>query len=289
MENNKELHLTVEKTEIDLGLDREVRLLHVTDSHISKAYDYEGAELCSLAAARARCFDKGIDGQTERLYEEAKKYAADNGLIMVHTGDLIDFLSKANFHYLDHAFDGIDYIYAAGNHDFCHYVGRATEDWCYKRENMKKIAPHVKSNLHFDSRIIGGVNVVTLDDSYYNITQGQIEMLRAEAAKGYPILLFIHVPLYVPEYAAERLKEGPAYMVAAPRAVLEKYPSDRFFQQAPTEDTLKAVEYILGEPLIKAVFAGHTHANIDEKLENGVTQYITGATYEGLAREIIIR
>ena len=289
MENIKELHLTVEKTVIELGLEKEVRLLHVTDSHISKAYEHEGADLCGLAEARERYFDKGVPGQTVRLYEEAKQYAKDNDLIMVHTGDLIDFLSEANFDYLDHAFDGIDHIYAAGNHDFCHFVGRAAEDWHYKQQNMKKIAPHVKYNMHFDSRVVGGVNIVTLDDTYYNITAGQVEMLRAEAAKGLPILLFMHVPLYVPEYAKERLKVGPAYMVAAPRSIVEKYSSDRFYQQAATEETLKAVEYILSEPAIKAIFVGHTHENVTEKLENGVTQYITGSNYDGMAREIIIK
>ena len=289
MENNKELHLTVEKTVIDLGLKEEIRFLHVTDSHIAKAYDHEGADLLGLAAAREKYFDKGVPGQSVRLYEEAKQYAKDNNLLMIHTGDLIDFLSEANFDYLDHAFDGIDHIYAAGNHDFCHFVGRAAEDWYYKQQNMKKIAPHVKYNMHFDSRVVGGVNIVTLDDTYYNITAGQVEMLRAEAARGLPILLFMHVPLYIPEYAKERLKFGPAYMVAAPREIIEKYSSDRFLQQSPTEETLRAVEYIKSEPMIKAIFCGHTHENIDEKLDNGVMQYIAGATYEGFAREFVIK
>ena len=77
MENTKELPLTVEKTVIELGLEKEVRLLHVTDSHISKAYESEGADLCGLAVAREKYFDKGVPGQTVRLYEEAKVKGAN--------------------------------------------------------------------------------------------------------------------------------------------------------------------------------------------------------------------
>lgn len=282
--------LKIVKTEITIGLEKPVRLLHVTDSHIAEAYDSEGEELVTHARARTAAFEKGVPGRSRNFFDKAREYVAGEGITMVHTGDLIDFLSEANFDFLDRAFEGIDSIYAAGNHDFCHFVGRAKEDLFYKRENMKKIAPHIKENLVFDSRVIGGVNIVTLDNTYYRITDGQTDMLRAEAAKGYPILLFMHVPLYVKGFAKERMKRDPcAYVVAAPRELLYKYPTDRFYQQAPDEATLRAVEYIKSEPLIKALFTGHCHENHSEVLDNGVVQYITGAGYNGDAREIVVK
>lgn len=282
--------LNIIKTELDLGLGREVRLLHVTDSHISRAYESEDPELVKMARARAEFFDEGVPGQTEKLYEEACEYAKANNLVMVHTGDLIDFISEANLDYLEHAFDGIDHLYASGNHDFCLFLGKAREDWAYKRENMKRIAPRLRDNMTFASKIVGGVNLVALDDSYYAITDGQIEMLRAEVAKGLPTLLFMHVPFYTPEYSKFFLNgDGCTYMVATPTEILETYTEARFLQQAPTEVTLRAVDYILGEPLIKAFFVGHNHENGEEALSNGVMQYVTGATYKGYAREIIIK
>lgn len=284
------MELNIVKTELNLGLEKEVRLLHVTDSHICRAYDTEDADLCAMAKSRKAFFDGGIEGKTERLYEQACKYAKENGLTMVHTGDLIDFISEANLDYIEHAFDGIDCLYASGNHDFCHYVGRAKEDLLYKRENMKKIAPRIKDNMIFSSKDVGGVNLVALDDSYYRITDGQIDMLRAEAAKGMPILLFMHVPFYVPEYAEFFLKNnGCSYMLNTPREILERFSENRFFAMAPDEQTIRAVDYIMNEPAIKAFFVGHNHENGEEMLSNGVMQYITGATYKGYVREIIIR
>ena len=277
------------QTTIRIGLKKPVRFLHVTDSHISLADERDNADLRWLAEARAKEFDGGEPGSAVQLYREISDYARKRNLFVVHTGDLIDFLSQANFDFLDRAFDGVDYLYAAGNHDFCHFVGRATEDAAYKRENRKKTAPHLRSNLHFDSHVLGGVNLVALDDSYYLIDDGQTEMLRAEAAKGLPMVLCMHAPLYTPRCAEKRLAENPcAYLVAPPADVSARYPEDRRLQQTPDEATLRAVDYIKSEPLIKAIIAGHTHQNEEEPLENGIPQYTTGASYRGFAREICL-
>ena len=61
---------------------------------------------------------------------------------------------------------------------------------------MKRVAPHFKQNLYFDSKIAGGVNFVSLDNSYYLIEEAQTQMLKAEISKGLPIVLCMHTPLY---------------------------------------------------------------------------------------------
>lgn len=287
--NVQPIKLEILKTQLDLGLEKEVRLLHLTDTHISFAYDHEDKELVELANNRRKFFDKGIDGQCEKLFLEIKKYAMDNGMPIICTGDFIDFFSQANFDYLRHAFDGVEYMYAAGNHDFCHFVGKAKEDWLYKKENVKYIAPHINNNLLFSSRVFGGVNVVTLDDSYYSITKAQIEMLRFEIDRGYPILLFMHVPFYVPEYEKKVFHGEPCYMLDIPRHILSNYDYNRFYEMGISEETMESIDFIMKCPEIKAVFAGHTHFSGEEPLPNGVMQYITDGSYKGYAREIIIK
>lgn len=271
------------KTTIEIGLPAPVKLLHVTDSHI--ALDDPGRD-----CGRARAFEGERVGLCADYLEQAIACAKENGMPILHTGDLLDFLSEANYAYMDRVLDGVDYIYAAGNHDFCHCVGEAKEDAAYKWDNMKRTAPHVKSNLHFDARVIGGVNIVTLDDSYYLISDGQLEMLRAEAAKGYPMILCMHVPLFTPELADVMLSNGHpcAYLTGANEAYLSRYPQERRLQQTPDEATLRAIDAIKREKAIKAIVAGHTHINYEGRLENGVMQYLTDGSYHGWAREITI-
>ncbi len=286
------LQLEIIKTEIHIGLPAPLRLLHVTDSHISRWDEIdrlEDADKPLLAMERKKYFDGGINGQAEYLYEQALAYAKKENIPVVHTGDLIDFLSHANFAYMDQTLADVDIIYAAGNHDFCHFVGRAKEDYAYKWENIKIVAPHIKQNLYFDSQVRNGVNLITMDDTYYLLTDGQTELLRAEAAKGLPMLLFLHVPLYTEDYARMVLAEQPcAYLTGAPKELCDTYPEDRRLQQTPDAATLRCIDYIQSEPLIKAVVCGHMHRNVEGPLQSGIMQYTTDGSYAGYIRELIL-
>lgn len=281
--DNQSQQLRILKTELHVGLPAPVKLLHVTDTHI--AYDDPGHD-----CGRMKHFDGDVAGRTANYFEQAVRYAKQQNIPMLHTGDLIDFLSDATFTYVDRMLEGLDYIYAAGNHDFCHCVGEAKEDAAYKWEHMKITAPHFKSNLLFDSRVINGLNIVTLDNSYYLISDGQTDMLRAEAAKGYPILLCMHTPLYTPGYAEMRKDSGEEglCLVSAPQHILDGYNAHRRQQQTPDAATLRAVEYIKSEPLIKALIVGHLHENFEDTLENGVPQITTHGTFAGYVRELTI-
>lgn len=272
------MELNIVKSELKIGAKLPFKLLHVTDSHI--ALDDPGQDF-----GRFKLFPKA-----QRFFEETAEYAKENNIPILHTGDFIDFTSNANLKYIDEHLAPLDYMYAAGNHDFCHRVGFATEDDEYKRRQMKLTAPHIRSNLHFDSRVISEVNIVTLDNSYYLMTDGQIDLLRAEAAKGLPMILAMHNPIFTKEYADMILGEGNecAYLMGAPDEYTSKYPEHRRLQQTPDAATLRAIDYILGEPLIKAVVVGHLHRNYEGTLPNGVPQITTAGGYSGCAREISV-
>ncbi len=280
--------LNIIKTTVQIGLPAPVRILHVTDSHICRTNDADAAfdpELPGHARDRGNAF--GGEEQVEDYYLQSLAYAKRENIPLIHTGDLYDFMSEANLTYMKETLATVDSVYAAGNHDFCHFVGRAIEDYPYKWENLRRVQPYVKQNLYFDSRIIGGLNFVTLDDGYYLFSRGQEECLRAEAAKGYPIVLCMHVPLYTPCLAEKILEKNVcAYVTGAPREMYTRYPNDRRLQQNPDCATLEMIDYILTEPMIKAVIAGHVHLNFEEPLANGIPQLCTHAGYAGYAREI---
>ena len=115
--------LQIIKTEFHIGLQTPVRLLHVTDSHICLANETDAAfdpELPDHAKHRGDAF--GGEEQVESYYMQALDYARRENIPIVHTGDLYDFLSEANFAYMEQTLATVDCIYAAGNHDFCHFV-----------------------------------------------------------------------------------------------------------------------------------------------------------------------
>ena len=57
----------------------------------------------------------------------------------------------------------------------------------------------------------------------------------------------------------------------------EAYPSTKAFY-----------DYVCGEPMIKAVLAGHVHFPFESMLPGGKPQFVTGLGSEGYAREITI-
>lgn len=274
--------LTIDELSIKIGATKPFSFLHVTDSHIAR---WDKDKPCD----RWKCFGDTPE-KPERYFEQAADYCRENGTVMLNTGDMIDFLSNESLRYIDKAFEGLDYIYAAGNHDFCHRVGDATENKAYKMRNLALVAPHIKSNLNFDSRVINGINFVTLDDGYYMISDAQCEMLRFEAAKGLPIILCVHNPFYAQKTGEMMLEEnGSCALVNTPLEVIEKFRDPyRRFQQEPDEATIRACEYIMGEPLIKAIFCGHLHKYFDEMLPNGVMQYCGAASFVGRARLVTV-
>ena len=101
--------LKILKTTVDIGLGHEVKVLHVTDSHI--ALDDEGDE-----RGRFKYFSNA-----EEYFHQTCAYAKENGLTMLNTGDLLDAHTESNFAFADKYLLPTDTIYAAGNHDFCHF------------------------------------------------------------------------------------------------------------------------------------------------------------------------
>ena len=280
--------LEITETKLNIGAEKPFSIMHITDAHVCRAYESEGEKLVSLAHRRAeRAF--GGEESVERLFEEAVAFGVKNADIIAYTGDIYDFLSQANFDYTDAFLAQKDYIYAAGNHDFCTAPGADREDMRFKMRQLSAVSPHFNGNLLFSSRVVNGVNLITMDNSYYKFTKGQFDMLRAEAARGLPMIIFVHTPFYSEKHAEYKMsKDNCAYLVAPPETLLSRYPKDRADYQRADRITEAVTRYIMNEPAIKAVFAGHTHENYEEPLEGGLPQYITGGTFLGDARFITV-
>lgn len=274
--------LKIIKNTLRIGAKKPFKLLHMTDTHITRGAP-DGMN-------RTPTFDVDYKGCAEDYFFRALEYAKANGMTLLHTGDIIDFFSKENFDFVDEYFGDADYIYAAGNHDFCHYLGRAKEDYEYKWEKIVDIAPHIKNNLYFYSRVINGVNIVALDNSYYLVDRGQLEALKAEVAKGYPVILAMHVPLYTDELkkVCDEDEDPLTYSMATPKEILDGYNGYRRSQMSPDAETLEFVEYIKNEKAIKALVTGHRHLNQEGEVRDGLVQYVTHGSFAGYVREITI-
>ncbi len=272
-------------TELCVGATAPFSLLHVSDTHLPLADERDDERKIRLANGRWGAFPTA-----EADFYEILRIAEQENKTVVHTGDLIDFVSEKNLDMAREMAERIDLFMAAGNHEFSLYVGEAVEDAAYRAQSLDRVQAAFKNPIRFASREVNGVNLVAIDNSYYLFEEWQLAALRAEVGKGLPILLFMHNPLYSEEYYEFSLvgkKKGtPAYLVAVPEERMTDYSEQRFSQQRADVTTVETVEYIKSQSLIRGVFVGHIHKDFEAPLTPTLMQYTTGI---GTVREIQIR
>ena len=255
---------------LHLGIEKPIRILQLTDVHLSLADDKDAEGMKAHAAERRREFCKEA-GYPERdpvgYFEEAMEYSKNFDCTVI-TGDVIDFVSHANCETARNILLGRDYMFCAGNHEVCPKVGKP-DSFERKEKITDEIQTIFRGDMIFESRIVGGVNVIAIDNSYYTWTEAQLEKLKFEVARGLPCILFCHVPL-----TYHNMRHEPSHKDLG---VSEEY--KRF--------VLSVNEYIINEPMIKAVFSGHMHitgvTDIGEKKD-----YTLGALFKGIVGEITI-
>lgn len=278
--------MILEKSVVKIGLEKPVKILHVTDSHISFVDEYDNERKHELA-------NRLFNPEKEKYLYEHIAYSKENCDILVHTGDLFDFVSHANTLKAREILSDEHIFFIAGNHEYSQYVGEAWEDKAYRMNSymeMERFGGFGVPML-WNTRIVGGLNIVGMDNSYYLFEDWQLYRLKNEVEKGLPIILALHDPLFeqsLYDYHMQRVPNECTYLVGCDEEHLEKYSEFRAYQQRPDEPTLRMIEYIKSEPAIKAIFTGHLHFSFESKLTDSLTQFVTGGGYDGYAREVTL-
>ncbi len=260
-------------TRVNIGIEKPFSFLHISDNHVALADERNDQRKIDLANNRVKYF-----ANAEENVEQAREFAKENDTFIVSTGDLLDFTSEKNYEYAKALSDSCDIIMAAGNHEFSHYLGEAKEDTAYKMASLDRIQECFKNNILFSSRKVNGVNIITIDNSYHQMEKWQTERLKEEIKLGLPILVFMHTPLYQPDFydlMINKLHHPCAFLMNVPDELVDLYPEGLHEHHLATADTREAYELMVNEPLIKAVFTGHIHVDFEADLNEGKKQYST--------------
>lgn len=289
-----DLKLDIRPLKMNVGATKPFKALHFSDTHFTRVFDHESERKRKLAAARQRSFP-----WAEHYFDMQMDYAQQHNLMIIHTGDMNDLITEANLKHVAEQTRVGDWIFAPGNHDFSLFVGEAWEDEAYKAQSYDKVQAAFPNDLTFASRVINGVNFVSLMNGYYYVTEYQAERMKEEVKRGLPIVLLCHVPFYTPKHCEWVLKSNNNYATAVmgtPREITENfrpnpnYPIDHWKQcrlQMRTNDTTMAfIEWLKQQPALKAILCGHNHHFYKEQFSPTAVQYIVGAGYKGAAYEV---
>lgn len=266
--------MSIIETRLNVGAKTPFRVLHITDTHLTYADMRDGERKVLLSERRKQSFPCA-----EATLEAASRLAGEQGIPILHTGDLLDFVSLANLERVKKFTDENDCFAAAGNHEFSLYVGEAKEDAAYRNQSLPAVQAVFKNDIRMSSRIICGVNFVALDNGYYLFERAQLDFLKEEAKKELPMVLLMHTPLYEERLYAIRTQSNPvAFLSGVPEHLMGGYPPKRYEQQLADEVTLETLEYIKREPYIKAVIAGHIHSNYEGVFGDRIPHITTSCT-----------
>lgn len=188
-----------------------------------------------------------------------KKVQDQKSDVLALVGDILSCPSFANVEYVSRtlARSGLDWMYVSGNHDW-HFEGVPGSDMEQRAEWIPaRLKPLYRgANPLFHSRVVKGLRLVMIDDSTYEVTEEQLAFWKAEAAKGDPVVLLMHIPLWTEGWGLFTCGNPEWGAAKDPYWQIEK--RQRWApRQTPT--TFAFREAVLNTPNLAAVLTGHIH------------------------------
>ena len=187
----------------------------------------------------------------EKMLAKARAERPD---LLLLVGDNLSFPTLANIDYLaaQLSASGLDWYYVAGNHDW-HFEGVPGSDEAQRAEwAPKRLAPLYRGRDPFmSSRVVKGVRFVAIDNSIYHVSEAQLAFWKAEAAKGDPTVLFMHIPLWLPGWGLFTCGNPDWGAARDPYATIERRET---WAPRQSPSTFAFRDAVLGTPNLVGVF-----------------------------------
>lgn len=274
--------------ELAVGATKPFRALHFSDSHLNFM---SAAEQVNDGAKRAFKNRVPMFPQSLVNFQASVDHARRNGLLMLHTGDLVDYESEANYAIAGRTLGKMaDLHFAIGNHEYWNPKGGKTRD-----EIRARVQKAFANDVQVSSRVVNGVNFVAFDDANNNISADVCRRVKAEFGKGLPVVLMMHVPFYTPAtfaWSFETLgcgtKYGTADIAGVPAEIVRsKYRPNQIDYNIPRAPTLELMAFLKEQRTLKAILCGHMHSAFSDRFSETAMQYVVGGNFKGDACEIL--
>lgn len=285
--------LRVSSFTLEVGATAPFRAVHFSDTHINlsdieEMYASDGnykAGVCRYAR-----FPQAIPS----FYATLDFAAREPNTLLLHTGDLIDFGTRACYDFVRHNIRGLEILFAIGNHEY------ENADSSYNRNDpdgmlVKMAATGIGKDMLFSARVVNGVDFVAFDNARFGSGLVQPDVISAverEFEKGLPVVLMCHVPPYLSNGFQESGLQGRidyALQRNAPEDIPvykdeTKYSRAARWDVGKDETTRAFWDRVRERDNFKALLCGHRHWAWNEPFGKG-RLYIAGANYEGAVNE----
>jgi len=271
------------------------RIFHITDTHLALVDGREEpfkkySERMGKAYKINKQFETGDDITCRESFEQSLQRAKEqNADFLALTGDIFSFPSEAAIEWVVQKLKEteIPFGYIAGNHDW-HYEGmegssnQLRETWT--KERLKPM--YQGNNPLFASYDINGVRMVFIDNSTYEIQPEQFEFFKQQTNSGIPVILYIHIPLYMPGRSLGYGCANPQWGEESDKG-FEVERREKWRKGGHTSTTFSFYDEVFKAQNLLAIFAGHTHRPALD-VKNNIPQIVSGPNTTGYYTEINI-
>ncbi|WP_436415945.1 metallophosphoesterase family protein [Petrimonas sp.] len=295
--DNEEWNCVRKSTELETtimlhGLKEPFTIMQIADSHIS--YENESDKEFDIYSKRMREANPTvIDYKTKErvssldgfssILQHAKDLKTD---FIVLNGDIISYPSATAIQTIYELMEktNIPFVYTAGNHDW-HYEGmpgsaeQLRKEWTEKR---LKILYKGKNPL-YESNIINGINIVTIDNSTYQVNEEQVNFYKEQQRKKEPIALFLHIPIYMPTIGSSSFGDPTWGASIDYNYQIER--RERWPESGNAPSTYRFINEVMKTKKLTGIFAGHLHQATTISYKDKY-QFIAGAGIYGQYRLI---
>ena len=268
--------LDVLHTTLNVGLKKPVRLLHITDIHITEVSPKDEPWQQELMKERTEVFVKEgnyPEKTPEDYFREAIALAKELGAILVVTGDAYDVYTKGNLAKFKEIISGEDMMFTPGGHEYQKQIVRTLEEPDgYGAVMEEKLREDISEfDIDFEARAIGGVNIITANNALDYFPPYTVNRFEETLKNGLPTVVFFHDPL-----DDKLLNMTEAYHENV------KITKEEYLFSHRMLDALKL------SPQVISTFSGHHHTS-REYLCDQKTHYVTGGLFKGVCRLIELK
>ncbi|MBE6732135.1 MAG: hypothetical protein E7564_10645 [Ruminococcaceae bacterium] len=248
------------------GISKSKRFLHISDAHIVNV-NSESSEEEKIAVSESiiRWNDNGTPALD--VFCEFIKFAKEqNPDAVLMAGDIIDYYTEDNVKKLKDLLSSFpcEYLYVMGNHEHGTY-GLEIPEFEIMRSN---IAPMMRNEAEFYVRDFEEFVIVCIDNSSFDITENQLDKMKAVINEKKPIILLMHIPVWTEEFSKTAW------------SMLDR-------DENTTENARLFSELIRSEESgVAAIIAGHEHFAWSGEFAEGRMQYVSAPLFKRFIREI---
>ena len=268
------------------GLERDLKILQLTDSHMAVG-DERDPDAAEHVARLRESFQQRTPGgvSAREVFDQALKRGAQEQIdAAVLTGDITHLPTFAAIEIIQQGLKelSVPSLYTLGNHDW--HLSHLESSEATRRDYYPRFHGLTGGSPSHQVLELGGVRLITLDNSTYQVNAEQLAFLRQQLAVGQPCLLFVHIPLWVESLMPAVVEMWNAPIVMAPASGWTDESRVRWEKVLdPSPSTRECMELLsTGQSQnVAGIFCGHVHFSHVDEYREGRCQYVTAPGFSG--------